>query len=832
MPKTPPRLNHVHMKKYLTLFAILLFGIVLCAQTKIPQILTTAPGTVFFEGDPLEFTQTSDLGVLDYTVEDWHGKIIQQGTWSVPKKPLVLEALPCGYYILRAGEEVRSFCVVAPFSKRNFTAEEKRASVLALGVVQNQIAGPGWFQCPWYDGNTYRLTTNMAARAGFYAIRDSIFWPQIQPTRESPLNYGIFMQNADMLADFGIATTCVVHNMPAWTDVKQILPQDLVALYGFAKRAARDFGDRMDSWELWNEPDIASVPEPSWEYAAVAKAAALGYHAGRPDKIVTTGSVALGLDYPHTGLVFDNELYKYVNVYNFHTYSPIPNYAKAYESIRGFLQKYGVDGMAIWCTESGNQREGEAKIPSFHPEVFCHSPEQELIQAEFYPKSQIEHWFNGCSRDYFFILCPYNEANGAKDWGAMRRDGSVKAHYAAMANMTALLTNAKLAGEITVRPDVRVFLFDLPDGSQTICYWAKTELDTEDATSGIKLDKPHRTSFNLRIPAGEYITYDVMGTPGTLTGHQGQTKFTADRFPRYVTGLHDLKADIVPIPQGAPLFRAPAEDEDLTVIIRVNLNDEDFRIENMKTLAAMPKETGRMTIQVWNLSNKTKRGYLLVDGCPLEGVPDSITLPPMGKVEFPVVMHPKKSKDNKEQRLVLRGVFNGKTSTCFVMPYFCESFMELEAVPLACATNPKAWKRNDCANEYQCTWDAQENAIRFDAVWHSDGGTWIFPELMLRDFGESLEGAEYLEFEIKCTQEKVENDVECPYVMLVDGNNYGNTDAVYLAYMAPLKAWEKRRIYLGSEYGKAQFYKMRIGMCPKGKHLTYWIRNVNLLKRK
>ncbi|GEM_PF-3666500 len=136
------------------LLLALFLGVVLFAQSKLPQILTTAPGTVFFEGDALEFTQAADLGVLDYTVENWRGKILQKGTWSDPKKPLVLDALPCGYYILRAGTEVRSFCVVYPESKRHFTAEEKRDSILALGLVQNQIALPGWFQCPWYEGNT------------------------------------------------------------------------------------------------------------------------------------------------------------------------------------------------------------------------------------------------------------------------------------------------------------------------------------------------------------------------------------------------------------------------------------------------------------------------------------------------------------------------------------------------------------------------------------------------------------------------------------------------------------------------------------------------------
>ncbi|GEM_PF-5275979 len=54
----------------------------------------------------------------------------------------------------------------------------------------------------------------------------------------------------------------------------------------------------------------------------------------------------------------------------------------------------------------------------------------------------------------------------------------------------------------------------------------------------------------------------------------------------------------------------------------------------------------------------------------------------MGKAEFDVVLHPQKPTTKEEQRLVLRGRFNGRKSTALVMPYFCEKFLELKEVPL------------------------------------------------------------------------------------------------------------------------------------------------------
>ena len=91
-----------------------------------------------------------------------------------------------------------------------------------------------------------------------------------------------------------------------------------------------------------------------------------------------------------------------------------------------------------------------------------------MILAGFYPKSQIEHQMLGCSRNYYFILGAYNERNGSKDWGIMRRDGSVKPSYAVASTMTKFLVNAKLQGEIVVNDKIKSDVFDKPDNSQVL----------------------------------------------------------------------------------------------------------------------------------------------------------------------------------------------------------------------------------------------------------------------------------------------------------------------------------------------------------------------------
>ena len=271
----------------------------------------------------------------------------------------------------------------------------------------------------------------------------------------------------------------------------------------------------------------------------------------------------------------------------------------------------------------------------------------------------------------------------------------------------------------------------------------------------------------------------------------------------------------------------------MTVIIRADPNPDDFTVGNRKSRAQMPNTTGRLRLQVWNLSEQPKRGHLNVQGASLEGVPDSFDLPPMGKAEFDAVLKPDyRSSKFLGHAIVITGTFNGKRSTrfsltCDLIGLFLQNCTRLELT----RTNPELWRKNSSAQEQTNSFDEDEKALRFDFVWTVDNDRWAYPEHLLKLPEEAFVGARFLEFDIKTTQDKVENDFSTQLVMLVEGPEKELGKTHHLGYAPPMQQWETRRVTLNDQDGLlSRIRQIRIGANPKGRRLTIWLRNFRLLK--
>ena len=110
------------------------------------------------------------------------------------------------------------------------------------------------------------------------------------------------------------------------------------------------------------------------------------------------------------------------------------------------MEKTGMGDRAIWLTEVGTEVEGAATGKSSMPQFKAHTPEQELVVAEACPKALLSLRMEGVARAYWFIFGAYGERDGAKDWGMLRRDGTVKPVFASMATMVRELGAARLLG--------------------------------------------------------------------------------------------------------------------------------------------------------------------------------------------------------------------------------------------------------------------------------------------------------------------------------------------------------------------------------------------------
>ena len=797
-----------------------------------PAIVTDAPGNVFFQGDKPVLQMTTAVNGLTYTLLDWHGKTLQSGDWPHDgTEPLTFPALPNGYYIVNTtntdGKTVPSFnfTIVPHPSTRKYPHD----SFFAVDSAQSWLATRGAFDCRWYDGDTYRLVSDLIAWAGFPHVRERLSWGAVNAVRDE-FKYGIFMENADLLKERNILISGMFHDAPGWLDTPLGIPRDLAGVFTSCKQLAKDFGDRMGDWEFWNEQDIGFSRAPVWDYTAAMKAACLGFKAGKPDIIAAPGAACAGVFTAYHRAMYLNDTAKYTDIMNYHTYAAPANYAGIDSELRKFLADNGIPNRAIWMTECGTNLEGHSAEDGVMKGIKAHSPAQEMLHAEFYPKSQIYHMMQGVARNYFFVFPPYNEAAGAKDWGTMRRDGSVKPAYAAMSTMMAHLVDAKLLGEIKLKDGLKTVLFERPDKSQVLVFWQLSYVDSYDNPKAPE-------TFTLKIADGGYTVTDMLGTPSAVNAANGQITLTADRYPAYLSGIHGLTADIKPVPVGEiDRHLNPPADEDLTVIFRAELNDDDFVITGQKAVAEMPRtDGGRLKVIVWNLEDSAKTGTVNAEGGEFSGIPQSVTIPPMSKIEFETVFKPRLPDGVFEGHIVFSGVFNGKKTSKLDIPvHLIGLFLQnCRQIPMDWM-KPSDWERNTSATSYQCAFDEAENALRFDVAWNNHVDRWFYPVHTLKQPEESFKDVQGIQFEVKTMQNKVENDMNYAYVMVA----YTTPDnqsvrVINVPYQHPLTTWEVRRIMFdGAIPADATVKFLRFGCNPRGTQMTYWLRSIKYLSTK
>ena len=850
-----------------------------------------APGHVAVEGSAVT-ARGGEPGAA-WTLVDWRGRPTGVGGVFGEDGAAVLPPLPCGYYRMvsarstppvasgdspllegacivgqsplregggperaggsTAGTNLATLAVVAPPSlvtrhSSLVTNEPAQAgSFYGVDSALSWISSPGAFACPWNGGDTFRTVSDLIALAGLPHVRDRLSWSGVNP-KPGVFDYGLYMRNADLLHERGTLISGMFHDAPEWAGRIRRLPSNLNAVYDFCAATAAAFGDRMGDWEFWNEEDIGFAPEPAWDYAAALKAAYLGFKAGRPGLTVLPGALCQQPDAPYARALFDNDAAKFGDVFNYHTYAAPVRYPQMFATLRDFMARYGIGGRAVWLTECGTNLDGHSQKEGAKKGLMAHSPEQELVLAEFYPKSQIALQMEGVARNYYFVFGAYNEANGAKDWGVMRRDGTVKPGYAAISAMVREVGKARIEGELRVGEGLRAYLFAQPDGTQTVAFWSISPVDT--ATDGpvsatpeytrelvlhlVELaagtDKSHRVTEAQS--KGEYHLSDMCGMASSVTATNGILTLHATRFPAYVSGLRGLVADVSPHPAGKVMPYEPTADEDLSVIIRVDLNAQDFEIGNQKTLASLKGDTGRLRVQVWNMGDTAKTGRVDVVGAKLEGLPEAIALGPRGTppAMFDCELSP--PGDSPDGELVLTGVFGGRRSSRLVMRIRSEKrFSDTCAATPIDWRNPEDWMRNDSAQSFRASWDESEQALRFDVAWtnlHAD--RWFYPVYKLKLPQESLEGAVALRFEVKCAQNKMENDFKEQNLMLLRADK-SKPAIPFIPFNAPVGDWEKRYAEFSHVRDLADVTAFRLGANPCGTQCTFWIRNLEILRR-
>ena len=762
----------------------------------------------------------------EWTLSDWGGRTVRRGTASTDGC-VVLKGLPCGYWTVNAAGEAFTVVVVPDPESR----PADKDGFLGVDSALSWISKPQFLACPWYGGDTFRYVADLMRFAGVRRARERLSWGDVQPDGKLPPAWSYYGENARRLKDRGIAVCGMFQSAPKWMEKMMKLPADLSELYRFCEVAAKDL-DAMDAWEFWNEEVEGFAPEPAWDFAAAMKAAALGFRAGRPEVKVLNGSLCfMTNDYDRA--LFKNEMGKYIDVVNIHSYPALSDYGQRFGARREFFESVGEGGKAVWVTECGTMAMGRPGLPGRNRKERRFTPDQELLLAEFFPKSQALMMMEGMARNYFFVFGAFCEDGGRKDFSVIRRDGFPAPAFAAISTAHDKLAGRKLVGELDVAEGCRAFLFAAPDGSQTVLFWAVSPFDSASMQNPVSEATPLcETDLRLAVPAGRYTVTDLCGTPSERKAQEDGLLLGATRFPAYVEGLRGLVAAKPAKAPGAARRYEPVKDEDLSVVVRADLDRRDFMIGGVKSLARLMHGEGRIAFEVWNLSSEPRSGTVAAfSGGALRLDREKIDIPPMGCTHVKAIYVP---DGDGTRHLVVRGVFGGRKTSALSIDIepMGDFFRNCEVVRLA-ADDPANWVRNDSADECECV--KADGGVKFSVRWNKEADKWFYPRYVFAD-GEDSAGAEFLLFEAKSAQAGVENRYVCQNYWL----DLKSGEGVRRDLPPTGTEWTRYCLDLGSvmnirtgkvDFNPAMMKGFRIGGNPCGGELSFWIRNVRLLKQ-
>lgn len=412
----------------------------------------------------------------------------------------------------------------------------------------------------------------------------------------------------------------------------------------------------------------------------------------------------------------------------------------------------------------------------------------------------------------------------------MRRDGSVKPAFCAFSALCGQLGTATLLGEAESPDGVRAFVFRQPDGTYTLACWGLSEVDEavgSMATAALSARGTATLSLAAAGLASCSVT-DIVGGRSAVTARDGVFEIPVTRFPCYVAGLKAVPRVTRPATSsGAWTPVTAAADLERRVVLQVDLNPSDFSVSRNRTLAESVADSRRLAVRVWNFSEKALAGRLETENGVLRGLPSEMSVPAQGSVAFEATYDPPEGEPGHDFDLRVGGVFGGRRISRLVLPIRLQKrFLGTCRIVELDWRTPSRWKRNTSAETCVCMWDEKEGALRFDLEWKEGVDRWFYPVYNLDLPKETLVGAKKLEFAVKTAQDKVENDFLGQYVMVVEPGR----PLTMIPYDAPIHTWETRLVDLGHLTFDKPPTMLQIGANPKGSKMTFWLKDVRLLK--
>jgi hypothetical protein len=217
------------------------------------------------------------------------------------------------------------------------------------------------------------------AAMGVQWLRTDFLWDWIKPTARSSYNWTVYDKVVDMAEKYGIEIVALVNGETSWASKTLSTTASQEAFGDFAAAAAAHYGDRINYWEIFNEPNLRSITPAN--YTAALKEAYDGIKAvDAGDIVITAGLAAV----PNSGnglygavdylkAIYANGGGDYFDAVGYHpyTYPYMPSASDNWngwqimeDGIRSTMVANGDGALDVWITEIGAPTAGSSNAVS------------------------------------------------------------------------------------------------------------------------------------------------------------------------------------------------------------------------------------------------------------------------------------------------------------------------------------------------------------------------------------------------------------------------------------------------------------------------------------
>ncbi|MBO5060989.1 MAG: hypothetical protein J6C82_08760 [Clostridia bacterium] len=307
---------------------------------------------------------------LDYTVTNREGNATEEKSVSfdIPAKTTVAEQI-------NPISDFGSYAIEAKLSCDGTTVTKKQYYAVVPEITKkNDFMG----LCTHFNAgtreNAYEAFPQLD-KSGAGWIREDLLWSDCEIVAGQYQIPDRFMEMVNYANSHGIKVLAILNSGNSLYDNGKLpTSEDGLKAYGeFCKNIANQLKDKVDAFEIWNEPELFNSESTGGQYAMLLKAAYEGikHDDGNPDAIVVGGALtAMTASYgaeEYLKNMLSAGAHNYMDAFSFHPYVHARYYPDEYSlksifdninTVEKWLDQAGATKLPIWLTEVGYYDDG------------------------------------------------------------------------------------------------------------------------------------------------------------------------------------------------------------------------------------------------------------------------------------------------------------------------------------------------------------------------------------------------------------------------------------------------------------------------------------------